>query len=159
MAHFVKPFSGSTGSLQGATEDPVLASESALQTPTSGGSFLAELGERIRSYRKQRQLSQAELGRLTGSHPRLISKYENGEAAPSVEKLKKLAEALRVPTDVLLYDRAPDFDLGGAVRNVRLLEMFRIVDRMDKKDQQAVMRLIDAMVAKKRLHDLSSQHQ
>lgn len=120
---------------------------------------MADLGERIRLYRKQRQLSQAELGRLTGSHPRLISKYENGEAAPSVEKLKKIAEALRVPSDALLYDRPPDFDLAGTVRNVRLLEMFRVVDRMEKKDQEAVMRLIDAMVAKKRLHDLSSQHQ
>ncbi|MGH9364867.1 MAG: helix-turn-helix domain-containing protein [Thermoanaerobaculia bacterium] len=119
---------------------------------------MAELGERIRNYRKQRQLSQAELGRMTGSHPRLISKYENGDAAPSVEKLRKMAEALRVPADALLYDRPPDLNLNGAVNNVRLLEMFRIVDRMDKKDQEAVMRLIDAMVAKKRLHDLSIQH-
>ncbi len=120
---------------------------------------MAGLGERIRHYRKQRQLSQAELGRLTDSHPRLISKYENGEAAPSVEKLRKIAEALRVSADALLYDRTPDFDLAGTVRNVRLLEMFRIADRMDKKDQEAVMRLIDAMVAKKRLHELATRHQ
>jgi transcriptional regulator with XRE-family HTH domain len=120
---------------------------------------LAELGERIRLYRKQRQLSQAELGRLTGSHPRLISKYENAEAAPSVDKLKKIAEALHLSTDALVYDRAPDFDVKKTIRNVRLLEMFRIADRMDKKDQEAVMRLIDAMVAKKRLHELSERHQ
>ncbi|HEU4402193.1 MAG TPA: helix-turn-helix transcriptional regulator [Candidatus Polarisedimenticolia bacterium] len=119
---------------------------------------MAELGERIRLYRKQRQLSQAELGCLTGSHPRLISKYENGEAAPSVDKLKKIAEALHLSTDALVYDRAPDFDVKKTIR-VRLLEMFRIADRMDKKDQEAVMRLIDAMVAKKRLHELSERHQ
>ena len=137
----------------------MLGSDSALQNLPFGGPFLAGLGERIRHYRKQRQLSQAELGRLTDSHPRLISKYENGEAAPSVEKLRKIAEALRVSADALLYDRTPDFDLAGTVRNVRLLEMFRIADRMDKKDQEAVMRLIDAMVAKKRLHELATRHQ
>ncbi len=120
---------------------------------------MAELGERIRQYRKERQLSQAELGRLSGSHPRLISKYENGEAVPSVDKLKRIAEALRVPSDALLYDRPPDLKAGAAIHNVRLLEMFQVVDRMDKKDQEAVMRLIDAMVAKKRLHELSGQHQ
>ena len=137
----------------------MLRSDSVLQSPFFGGPLLAELGERIREFRKQRQLSQAELGRMTGSHPRLISKYENGEAAPSVEKLKKIAGALRVSCDALLFDRAPDFELGGAVQNVRLLEMFRVVDRMGKKDQEAVMHLIDAMVAKKRLLDLSGQHQ
>lgn len=119
---------------------------------------MSALGDRIRTFRKERQLSQADLGRLTDSHPRLISKYEHGDAAPSVDKLRKLAGALRVTSDALLYDRKPDFDLSGTIRNVRLLEMFRVVDGMDKKDQDAIIRLIDAMVAKKHLQELSSQH-
>jgi transcriptional regulator with XRE-family HTH domain len=159
MAYQVKTFSGPTPPLAGASADPVLRSDPALHSAPFGGPVLAELGERIRLYRKERQLSQAELGRLTSSHPRLISKYENGEAAPSVDKLKKIAEALHLSTDALVYDRAPDFDIKKTIRNVRLLEMFRIADRMDKKDQEAVMRLIDAMVAKKRLHELSERHQ
>ena len=54
------------------------------------------VGERIRSIRKDRHLSQSELGQLVGMSADRIQKYENGARKPKNELLSKIAQALDV---------------------------------------------------------------
>ncbi len=52
--------------------------------------------------RQQAVLTQRELAAALGVHPRLISKWENGEARPRPANIRKLAEALGItPREVL----------------------------------------------------------
>lgn len=47
--------------------------------------------------RKERKMTQAELGQLAGCSQRAIAGYELGERRPSVQMAKKLGEVLGFP--------------------------------------------------------------
>jgi transcriptional regulator with XRE-family HTH domain len=56
----------------------------------------------IRLYRKQKGLSQRELGKLIGVDHSHISKWETGSINPGADNLLKLSEVLGVSTSALL---------------------------------------------------------
>ena len=60
------------------------------------------LGVRIRHFRKAKGLTQAQLAEALFVTPQNISKWENGQSAPDVEKLCALCEVLGVSADRLL---------------------------------------------------------
>ena len=57
---------------------------------------------RIRELRKEKELSQEELGKLLNVQKAAISKYERGTIEPSKSVLLKMSEIFDVPTDYLL---------------------------------------------------------
>jgi transcriptional regulator with XRE-family HTH domain len=100
---------------------------------------------RLVALRKQKGLTQQALSDLTGVHLTQIRRYEGGITLPTFEILRKLAVALSVSADVLVFDhdeRGPDDDLR--------LE-FEAVTRLDPDERQLVKGLIDSVVLK---HDI-----
>ena len=67
-------------------------------------------GERIRKYRRQKGLSQEQLGELVGFSQPKISKIESGERGDwdSLSDLKLLAKALGVPIEELVREDETD---------------------------------------------------
>lgn len=63
------------------------------------------IGRKIRDIRKQNQLSQAMLSELIGKSPTYISYIENGSKKMSLETFVQLANALKIPTDLLLSEQ------------------------------------------------------
>ena len=63
-----------------------------------------KLGERVRFFRLQSKLSQEELAEKADTGVRHISYIENGNTNPSVDVLAKIAAALNVTLDQLLFD-------------------------------------------------------
>jgi transcriptional regulator with XRE-family HTH domain len=62
-------------------------------------------GARLRALRHGAKLSQRELGELIGADFTVIANYENGRAAPRVDRLGQLAQALGAsPADLLPDD-------------------------------------------------------
>ena len=62
------------------------------------------LGERLRTVREQKELSQGDIEKRSGLLRCYISRVENGHTVPAVETLEKLARALEVPMYELLYE-------------------------------------------------------
>ena len=60
------------------------------------------IGERIRQFRTEQQLSQEELAFSSELHPAYIGKIERGEKCPTVETLYKIATGLKIPLHKLL---------------------------------------------------------
>ena len=58
----------------------------------------------LKTLRKQRRLSQDELGALAGMHGRHIGRFEIGGSLPGVGSVVAVARALGVSTDYLLRD-------------------------------------------------------
>jgi transcriptional regulator with XRE-family HTH domain len=94
------------------------------------------LGERLRSERKQRGLSQEHLGRRAGLSGKFIGEVERGEKSISVDSLYHIAVALELPLCELTNVSAaapgprPDVErllaLVGAVRSrPRLMAAYR----------------------------------
>lgn len=61
-----------------------------------------QLGRNIRHFRKARGLTQSALAELLFVTPQNISKWENGQSAPDVENLCRVAEALGIGVERLL---------------------------------------------------------
>lgn len=55
------------------------------------------IGREVRGYRKQQEITVAELSALTGISIGMLSKIENGNTSPSLTTLQTLANALSVP--------------------------------------------------------------
>jgi len=62
----------------------------------------AEIGTRIRSARRDRQLSQAALGREIDRTALTVSRWELGHTCPGLELLPELVDALGISLDYLL---------------------------------------------------------
>ncbi|MCF6096443.1 helix-turn-helix domain-containing protein [Thermovorax subterraneus] len=62
------------------------------------------IGNRIRRLRKQRNLTQEELGERAGLHYSYIGQVERGDKIPSLKTLSKIAKALNVSLDYILED-------------------------------------------------------
>src|ERR1700747_3309498 len=74
------------------------------------------LGERLRTVREQKELSQGDVEKRSGLFRCYISRVENGHTVPAVETLEKLARALEVPMYQLFHD-------GEAAASVRKLKL------------------------------------
>ena len=66
-----------------------------------------KLSEKILYYRKKAGLSQEELAGRVGVSRQAVSKWELGDAAPEVDKLRALAREFGITVDELLSEEAP----------------------------------------------------
>ena len=64
--------------------------------------YLKRLGNRIRTLRKERGLSQLDLGVSMDNYAEQISRIERGQLNVSICTLKKIAEGLEIPLYELL---------------------------------------------------------
>lgn len=107
-----------------------------------------EFGQRIKTLRKQKKLTQKELSAKIDVRSPQLNKYECGLHAPPIEKLIKLAEVFDTTVDYLLTgDRADERPL----HNIRLWERFKAMEDFDIEDQEAVLKLIDALIVKNKV--------
>lgn len=76
------------------------------------------LGERIKTLRKQRRLTQNKLAELMDLKPITISKYESNDREPNLETLKKLSTVLDIPLIELIDENGiKDVPAKGILKN------------------------------------------
>lgn len=114
----------------------------------------AGFAERLRSLRKQKDISQTELGQRAGLHYTHIGRFERGASRPSGDTLKRLADALEVTSDYLL-EGAPDDAARAKFADRELLRQFQEVERLPDEDKHVVKTLLDAFLTKRHLQTLA----
>jgi len=62
------------------------------------------IGDRIRSLRESKKLSQGDIENRTGLLRCYISRVENGHTVPALDTIEKIARALEVPLYQMFYD-------------------------------------------------------
>jgi transcriptional regulator with XRE-family HTH domain len=142
-----------------AWHSPVASGKMALFNPISATEVLdmaeplAGFAERLRTLRKQKDLSQTELGQRAGLHYTHIGRFERGASRPSGDTLKRLADALEVTSDYLLEGAADDA-ARAKFADRELLKQFQEVERLPDEDKHVVKTLLDAFLTKKHLQSL-----
>src|SRR5574344_299271 len=63
---------------------------------------MTAIGERIYEERKRKGLSQTDLADQLGLSTKAVSKWETGEAQPTLDNISRLAEVFGVTTDYLI---------------------------------------------------------
>jgi len=115
---------------------------------------LEGFAQRLRDLRKQKNLSQTELGVLAGLHYTHIGRFERGASRPSGDTLKRLSDALGVTSDYLL-EGADDEAAKARFEDRELLKQFQEVEHLPDEDKNVVKKLLDAFLTKKHLQALA----
>jgi transcriptional regulator with XRE-family HTH domain len=120
---------------------PIRLGDAALAKPDS-----AKIGERIARFRKDRGLTQKELADLLSVSQPVVSDYENDVIRIPADVVIQLADVLHVSADELLGLKGSDTNKG--IQNRRLNRRLIAIEKLDKRDQEALLRTIDAFVSK-----------
>jgi len=104
-----------------------------------------EIGERLRSLREPRRITQVELAKMLGTHQASVSQIERGIRGLTLQQAVKLARALRVSPDKLLGVGKVD---GGAPtpRNEKLMRRIRRIELLSSEQQDAVVKILDGFL-------------
>ncbi len=102
-------------------------------------------GSRLARVRKERGFTQVELAAKVGMIQAVISDYERDKLRPYADVVARLASALGVSTDELLGVKAAK--KNGTIGNRRFLRRIQMMDQLPKRDQDALLRTIDAFLA------------
>jgi transcriptional regulator with XRE-family HTH domain len=108
------------------------------------------LGKKIKELRAEKGLSQAALEQLSGVNSKLLSKYENERIVPTADTLRKIAQALQISADYLIFDNAPKNGISQ-LSDLDLFEKFREVERMSAEDRAMIKNIIDALIIKSKV--------
>lgn len=108
------------------------------------------LGAKIKELRKEQGLSQGNLGKLSGIHEKLVSKYENERIIPTADTLKKIAQALHVTSDYLIFDNVPK-EGRTELADLELFSLFKEVEHMGEDERGTIKKVIDAMIVKSKV--------
>lgn len=96
--------------------------------------------DRLAKLRKDKGLTQQVLADLVGMHVIQIHRYESGSSQPTLEAIRKMALALSVSADELVFDRDernPDEDL-------RL--QFEAITRFDPEERKVAKALLESLI-------------
>lgn len=98
--------------------------------------------ERLAELRKERSLTQQALANSVRCGITQLKRYEGGASQPTLDVIKRLAQALRVSSDYLLFgkdERGPDDEL-------RL--QFEAVSRFSPEEKKVVKSILEGMILK-----------
>ncbi len=97
-------------------------------------------GQKVSFSRKEKKLSQAELGKLSGISGDIIGKYERDEMKPSIDTAKKLADALSLSLDYLVGDSALK------VLDKKMLQRLEAIEKLADVDRQNIIYTLDNLI-------------
>jgi transcriptional regulator with XRE-family HTH domain len=101
-----------------------------------------DFGERLATFRKEKGLTQQALAELINLHVIQVRRYESGASQPTLDVIRRLAVALQVSADVLIFgadERGPDGDL-------RL--QFEAISKFGAEEKQVIKALLEGMILK-----------
>lgn len=102
----------------------------------------AEFPQRLAGLRKQHSLTQQQLADRIGMHVVQLRRYEAGTSQPTLDVIRKLATALQVSADMLLFGK----DERGPADDLRLQS--EAVSHFDEEDKRVVRSLLEGMILK-----------
>lgn len=128
------------------------------------------IGDRLRSIREEKKLSQGDVEKRTRLLRCHVSRVENGHTVPAVETIEKFARALEVPMYQLFYDAdkppelpnlpkrktADEIVWGSTGKDARYLTRFRrLLAKTTDRDRKLLLSLAQKIAGHKPLRSRS----
>lgn len=98
------------------------------------------IGQRIRNYRTQKNLSQEKLAEAAGCHPTYIGQVERGEKNATLESIEKIASALNIPLSQL-FEKLGDGEISDSIP----LKCYEFLSAKTKTEQEHLYRMLIEM--------------
>jgi transcriptional regulator with XRE-family HTH domain len=111
---------------------------------TSGGVLMKEtkilLGERLRELRKSRGLTQEQFAEMIEVEQKHVSRLELGKSFPTLERLEKISQALKVPLrDIFDFVHLAD-------RETRSTSIEEMMKKLDEENQKIAYKVFNGIV-------------
>lgn len=100
--------------------------------------------------RKAASLTQQELAEKAHVHISHVQRIEAGTSQPTVDVVRRLAEALQVSIDMLVFSK-PSQEAETRLSDTELLHQFTEIEKFPDTDKQALKTIIAAMIVKHRV--------
>lgn len=111
---------------------------------------MQSFGKKLRECREASKLSQSQLAKTLSTNHSIIGKYERDEVKPTIDVVKRLADALDTNVGYLL----------GETQNLNVLKDSEMLKRLNDiasfstEDQERILFALDAMITKVKLKTL-----
>jgi len=106
---------------------------------------MSDFAENLKRCRTGKGISQEELAKKIAIHPVQLSRYERGQSAPSIEVVQKIADALEVSLDELVYGNQ-DNKADQLISDRELLGMFKKVQLLNERQKETVKDLLSTYI-------------
>lgn len=115
-----------------------------------------DIGKNIREIREKKNLSQKEVALSIEVAPTQYSRIENNKAVPGLNTLIKVAKALNVTLDAIVFgESSPSEEVK--IKDKSLLEKVQMIDALPEDEKSLVIKIIELAVTKKKFKDFFSQ--
>jgi len=108
-----------------------------------------EIGRRLKTLRRDRNLTQTELAEMLGTHFTAISQIERGIRGLTIHQVVRLAKALRVDPNALLgtgTKRRSKEDLSEPRSSNRLLKRLQRIEELPAAQRRIVLGVLDSLL-------------
>ena len=105
-------------------------------------------GDNLKKIRADKDISQGDLAKMIDVHATHISRYERNLTSPTIDVAKKIADALEVSTDSLIYGSDEQI-VNNKLNDEELLQLFNKVQQLSDQDVTSVKAMLKAFVFQK----------
>lgn len=95
------------------------------------------IGQRIRNYRTEKNLSQEKVAELSGLHPTYIGQLERGEKNCTLESLWSVAKALEIPLSQI-FEKIEDGETTDSIP----FKCYEFIASKTKAEQEQLYRVL-----------------
>jgi transcriptional regulator with XRE-family HTH domain len=116
------------------------------------GKLGLRFGEKLRTIRRMKGLTQAQLADLANTSQRMIAHYESHIKRPPLDKINDFAVALNIPVEELLEN--PELTKEQRKKeevSYSIMKRVKIIEQLPTRDQKAIFRLINSLAEKNKL--------
>lgn len=106
------------------------------------------ISRNLKRLRELKKLSQKEVSANSNVPQGQYSRIENGKVEPSISTLEKLANVFEV--SITEFFRVDSLDENI---NLPLLEKVKLIDQLDEEEKNALLKMIDITISRKRMKD------
>ena len=110
-----------------------------------------KFNEKIKALRKSANMNQQELATQLHIHVTHLSKIENGHLLPSIDIVQRMMKVFAVSADQLLNDNQNSV---VEIQKHELNEQLALISQLDEDEKNALVKIINSMLTKKRMKDL-----
>ncbi len=104
-------------------------------------------GKNLARFRKEKGFTQEELVEKSGVAISQIRRYERDKSSPTLDVITRLARALGISIDEMVFDRATGV-AATKLLDRELLEQFEMISVLEEEERQAVKLILEGVIVK-----------
>lgn len=110
--------------------------------------ILMSFGDNLKKIRSDKDISQGDLAKLIDVHASHVSRYERNLTSPTIDVARKIADALEVSTDALIYGSNEQI-VTNKINDDELLQLFHKIQYLNQEDINSIKTMLKAFVFQK----------